>query len=817
MNDTTIVTPGLGDPSDQGGERIGAWRILRRLGEGGMGEVYLAGRADGHFEQTAALKRVQQNLSAESRSRFLTERQLLSRLQHPNIAHLIDGGEDRDGRPYLVMEYVEGKPIDQFLARADIRTILRLFLQLCDAVAYAHRHLVLHRDIKPSNVLVTPDGQIKLLDFGIAKLLHEHSDEQTRHSENIYTPSYASPEQVAGETMGAGSDVYSLGVLLYRLLTGVDPRPRRTPDAGNTALTTRVSTLPSDAVMENANWEPAQRRQRAHELHGDLDAIVTHALRADPLERYASVEALANDIRRYQQHLPVSAVSPSVGYRLRRFLRRNALPVGAATLLLLSLVGGLLASLHQARIAEHERERAEARFNDVRSLAKSMLFEVHDAIAKVAGSTQAREVLVEKAEDYLSRLDADPEAPLELKREIAHAWMRIGDVRGLPSQPNLGDTEAALASYDRAETAVNAVLKETPDDKDARLTQAGIVMNRANTLFFTEQIDAARKNYERGVQLWQALDKDGVEGGAVGLISALYSRGYQKFWSDDLKGAINDYDQALRVIDRTRELDPAAATKRRMMINTQRADALSWDGRQPEARVALQQVIESIQALQRLDPDDAELPAALGTAWTKFGESFEDTGEADAPQRMLDAYQKAYPLYQQLADADHADLNAQRMLALSSRKLGYALAMNGQYDKGLEQLQRSLKTLRQLSAGDPANLDHRRDIANTLYRMSQLEQLREHPKAAIPYAREILDIRREVLKASPESGIFRRDLAVTLDLLAELEPDGADTCQHLKEADGIWKALKAEGASYPTDEEEMATTAKLAADCWQDD
>ena len=249
------------------------------------------------------------------------------------------------------------------------------------------------------------------------------------------------------------------------------------------------------------------------------------------------------------------------------------------------------------------------------------------------------------------------------------------------------------------------------------------------------------------------------------------------------------------------------------MINTQRADALSWDGRQLEAREALGQVIESLNGLRRLDPDDAQLPGALATAWIKVGESYEDTDEADAPKQMLDAYRKAHPLYEELASADRADLNAKRMLALSSRKLGYALAQNEQFDEGQTQLRQSLNTLQRLSAEDAANLDHRRDIANTLYRMSQLEQLRGRPRAAIPYAREILDIRRQVLKAAPDSGIFRRDLAVTLDLLAELQPESTESCTHLTEADGIWSALKAEGATYPTDEAEMTNTAELAATC----
>ena len=225
MNDTTIVTPAQPDPSAPGGERVGAWRILRRLGEGGMGEVHLAERADGHFEQIAALKRVQGHLSEESRSRFLTERQLLSRLQHPNIATLLDGGVTADGRPYLVMDFVDGAPVTVWCEerRLPLRERLRLFRTICDTVGFAHANLVVHRDLKPQNILVTPEGRPVLLDFGIAKLLDPEEEGLTRVDERILTPEHAAPEQIRGGTITTAADVWALGVLLYELLAGSRP------------------------------------------------------------------------------------------------------------------------------------------------------------------------------------------------------------------------------------------------------------------------------------------------------------------------------------------------------------------------------------------------------------------------------------------------------------------------------------------------------------------------------------------------------------------------------------------------------------------
>ena len=322
MNDPTREVEGNDQAASAppAGELVGPWRILTRLGSGGMGDVFLAERADGHYRQTVALKRMRGQVSPQTRARFVVERQALSRLEHPNIARLIDGGEDAHGQPYLVMEYVEGLGVDQILVHAPVDQVLGLFAQLCDAVAYAHRRLVLHRDIKPSNVLVTRDRQLKLLDFGIAKLLQDNDpDDQTLHGQRAYTPAYASPEQISGQTVGVASDVYSLGILLFQLLTGMAPQRRDAssdPNAGRTAA-------PSVAALENFSLEPAQRRQLSHALRGELDAIVLKATHPDPEQRYASVEALAEDLRRRNRFLPLQARAPTLSYRSRLFLRRN--------------------------------------------------------------------------------------------------------------------------------------------------------------------------------------------------------------------------------------------------------------------------------------------------------------------------------------------------------------------------------------------------------------------------------------------------------------------------------------------------------------
>ncbi|MBV9493540.1 MAG: serine/threonine protein kinase, partial [Acidobacteria bacterium] len=304
------------------GRRVGAWRITRILGRGGMGAVYEVARDDGAFEQRAAMKIVRAGIDDDlGRRRFLEERQILARLNHPNIARLLDGGQSDDGIPFLVMEAVDGLPITEHCDRAplSIEARLRLFVTVCRAVQFAHTQLIVHRDLKPSNILVTADGTVKLLDFGIARLLAVDALDATAASELALTPDYASPEQLRGEVTTTVSDVYSLGAVLFELLTGKK----------------------ANAFRAHAPSEVAPPR-RARRLRGDLDAIVLMALQQEPSKRYASAEQLAQDIERHLDGLPVSARADSWRYRAGKFIARNRIAVAASTLVMLSLVAGII-------------------------------------------------------------------------------------------------------------------------------------------------------------------------------------------------------------------------------------------------------------------------------------------------------------------------------------------------------------------------------------------------------------------------------------------------------------------------------------------
>lgn len=348
------------------GQQVGAWTLERPIGQGGMGTVWLARRADGRFEGTAAVKLLNVSLLGRSGElRFKREGSLLARLSHPNIAHLLDAGVAAGGQPYLVLEHVEGERLDRWCddRRLDVTGRLRLLRQVLDAVAHAHANLVVHRDLKPSNILVTAEGQVKLLDFGIAQLVAD--DRALERTAQAFTPEYASPEQVDGEAVTTASDTYSLGVLIYLLLVGRHPTglSDHSPVATLRAVVEREPRPPSEGVDDDTASQVAETRATTparlrRQLKGDLDIILLKALRKRPGERYGTVSALAEDLDRYLSHEPIRARRDSSGYRLRKFVRRNRTAVAAGSMMVLSLVTATVVTARQLVVTREQRDLA---------------------------------------------------------------------------------------------------------------------------------------------------------------------------------------------------------------------------------------------------------------------------------------------------------------------------------------------------------------------------------------------------------------------------------------------------------------------------
>ncbi|WP_321475473.1 protein kinase [uncultured Paludibaculum sp.] len=429
--------------------RLGPYRILRQLGEGGMGIVYLAERDDGAYSQQVAVKVVRAGAGAARLAElFRRERQILARLRHPGIAALMDGGTTPDGRLYYVMEYVEGRPVVDFCQakHCTVAERLKLFLQICDAVAHAHRNLVMHRDIKPANILVTESGHPKLLDFGLAKVFNDDAT-VTQSTAALLTPAYASPEQVRGEPLSTATDVYSLGVVLYELISGHSPYPKS-------------DTSPLEMFRAVCEVEPKPPSQLA-KLPRELDDIVMKALRKEPEHRYATVGEFRQDIENHLLGQPVRASRGTRSYRLRKFARRHRWGVAVSVAALLA------ASLFLAAILWQWRQ-SERRFRQARGLARTVIYELHDAIADLPGSTAARKLLVERALHYLRELEATGGKNRELQLEIAAAYLKIGDVQGHQSRANLGDFDGALNSFRHARGLLLAFLKSDGKNDEAQ-------------------------------------------------------------------------------------------------------------------------------------------------------------------------------------------------------------------------------------------------------------------------------------------------------------------------------------------------------------
>ncbi len=614
------------------GSLIGPYRIVRPLGHGGMGTVFLAIREGGDFTQRVAIKLVRGGETLVQR--FRQERQILAALDHPNIARLVDGGTTADGLPYLVMEYVDGTPIDEFARNLPVAEKLRLFLQLCDAVQYAHRSLVIHRDIKPGNVLVTADGSPKLLDFGIAKL----ASPETRPSATptrLMTPEYASPEQLLGQQVTTATDVYSLGVLLFELLTGAKPfvAEKRTP----TTEAARAST-----------------HDRA--LRGDLDTILACAMDVDPQRRYGSVERFADDLRRHLSGHPVLARPATFVYRASKFVRRNKLVVAAAAAVVVVTAVAFATTLHQKRIAER-------RFNEVRSLARSVVFEIHDAIAPLPGSTAARELLVRRALVYLDNLADEARDNVELRRELAGAYMKIGDVQGLPYNANLGDTAGAMTSYRKGLQIASGT--DSPALIADLYDRVGLIGQRA--MRWGEALEAHERAREIRLSLpaspelartWTAIGDCRYIGlrsptaqqayeAALGVLARLpvskdslteSARAHQRlggFFSGairrDFQAAIQHHDAALRALEQRSALDPQDAVARRnfadQMVMKATAQNMMKDGE--GALASTTRALELLRDLAAADPKNIEARKDLAFAYGEQAQALVYLGRLD--------------------------------------------------------------------------------------------------------------------------------------------------------------------------------------------
>jgi eukaryotic-like serine/threonine-protein kinase len=711
------------------GTRLGAYRVTRRIGAGGMGTVYEAVRDDEEFDRRVAIKLIRRGMdSGLVLRRFHQERQILAGLEHPNIAGLLDGGVTDNGQPFFVLEYVEGRSVSEFCAhrRLSIRDRLRLFLEVCGPVSYAHQNLVVHRDLKPSNILVTDGGVPKLLDFGIAKLLRAEEAEgetMTRAGQPVCTPEYASPEQIRGGTITTSADVYALGVVLYELLTG--QRPFRLDDRSLAEMERIVSeqqpTRPS-AVVSAATADPTSGNAPARlrrELVGELDSIVLMAIAKEPHRRYSSVEALAEDVRRFLDGRPVVARPSTWAYRAGKFVARNRAGVTAATLVLASLAAGAAATLVQWQRAEAAVVVADARFRDVRTLANSLLFEVHDAIQPLPGATSARALIVARAIDYLDRLYQETGSDPELAREVAEAYLKLGKVQGDPTNANLGDTGSARVSLDRALALANWLNDTRPGDAQAQdlLPRAHEVRGDVEAWAGTAAVGVEYLRQAVGHRRLIAEQHPDSLAAQLGLAisriklgDVLGHPGFPNVGDQD--GAMAQYRDAIQLLLR---LPPDQATEpgtRRhvAMLHERMGRLLETDGNFPAALAELQRSWAIREQLVRDFPGDVAVLRDAGIARERLCSVHLHEGAVDAALAHCEA---ALAAYERLRAADPEDANARMTHAIGQRWLARVLTARGDPAAALRQIDRSRASLEQLADADRDNVQIRRQVART--------------------------------------------------------------------------------------------------------
>jgi non-specific serine/threonine protein kinase/serine/threonine-protein kinase len=715
------------------GTSLGVWRIVDVIGRGGMGVVYRAERADDAFKRVAAIKVVRGGShAADIVERFRRERETLAALDHPNIARVVDGGTTLDGHPYFVMEYVDGMPIDRFCddRRLSVDARLALFETVCRAVQYAHQMLVVHRDLKPDNILVTGDGVPKLLDFGIARLMTEEgatpADDALTSATWLMTPDYASPEQMQGRAVTTATDVYSLGVLMHVLLTG--SRPYRltatTQSELRAQLTSSTLSLPSHRVIgdEVTSAQIAMARSTApsrlaRRLDGDLDAIVLRALSRDVATRYATVEQLLEDLERHRTQFPVAARARDFSYVTNRFVRRHAIALVLGFAALVLAAAGVAAIAWQSARAADAQARAERRFDDVRRLAHVFMFDVHDEIVNVPGTTRARELMVRTASQYLSGLAPEAGSDLGLQRELAAAFVRVGDAQGHPTSANLGDTAGARASYARAIDIAAAVLIAQPNDIEAERTRAMAHRRLSDVLGWSGDLTSALSHCELSGRLFAAVAAHAAANAGDQLQVAIADiklgdvLGNPNF--PNLKRhaeAEASYSRALVALRNLAAADPADEQVRRYLglilerIGTMHESAQRWT----EATAAYQESFAIRQALASSSPSHVERQRDLAVAFEKLGNAQRFSGDLAA---SATSYRGALAQFVRLASADPSNAIAARSVAISKEKLAATLSDLGSRDESVALLKAAFGTHQLLASRDVANAQARCDAA----------------------------------------------------------------------------------------------------------
>ena len=836
------------------GSQLGPYLLVRELDSGGMGVVYLAVRSDDHYFQIVAIKMIRKGLeTAELVQRFRVERQILATLNHPNIGAILDGGETKDGRPFIVMEYVEGQPITLASeGRAlSIRQRIELFRSLCSAVHYAHQKLIIHRDIKPSNVMVTPEGVVKLIDFGTSKPLEPQAvlsdGNPTESGLRMMTPDYASPEQVQGKQLTTATDVYSLGVLLFELLTGSRPYTLRdlSPAAAERLLVEQHSRKPSSA--------PNLSRRSRKEIAGDLDRIVMMAMSYDQTQRYLSVQHLEEDLLCYLQGRPIEARKASPLYTLKKLVLRNRTVVLTAFVTAAVLSGSVLVYLRQSR-------KADRRVAQVRTLANSAITDMTDKLQHSSASVETQAALFHSALTYLDELRRSTGNDPRLLLELSKAYVRVGDLEGSPFVANLGNSATAVTSYQKAWQAAQEAHARLPGDES---TQALIEADHrlGGIQSFLGNLQEAHDSYQQGLSwarsFWQRKPADPLRKrllamsyaglGDVELNSLHPDQALQRFsvafnvFGDSPSGdedhdqlligfyrdagrALNELGKQSQALESDRKAItlaeavvqryPSSMRARRTIFLAEEEIVLPLAGRDAlnvgdsgQAQIHARKALEIAQMLGGRDSGDVQGPYDLSLAYIGIGDSFRQTD----PEVAAEWYRKSIALTKKLAPFYGA--GARHWLAIRDEALAEVLGGKEQAPEQLRLLLEANSIRRELAETSPHGRLH---LMRSYCKLSDAELALNNPAKAQQYVNAALPFLDQFDVTSPSLLVLRdvgfcyeseaavqhriaADRVLSLPERLAAEPESRTWYQ--RSAD-LWATWNRRGAATPESEHE---------------